>query len=220
MRTGSVFCLLAILSVFVSNCSEHDTPAVNSTAKPSVVMNDSIWRADSVRMWVLWEQYWFYDDNNRYDSAIAICKQMIDAGKPMMEFRYDSTIYEKYAKAYGGIGYNLIEKGMLDEGISQTNKAIELITNRFGENHVRNTELCSAATVYYTRKGDYEQALHYCDKSLEIRKKVFKSNHYYVGNILNNYALVYEEKGDYDKAIEYFYKSIGNYKTTAPVAIP
>ena len=219
MRSVPLLCLLAFLFQLVSSCSGDTPSSAKSTAKPAVVMNDSIWRADSVSMWALWENYWFYDDNDRYDSAIAICQQMIDVGKLMMAFRYDSTIYEKYAKAYGGIGYNLIGKGYLEEGRNFSQKSYDLITGKFGEYHARNTELCTAFQVYCMIKGDYDQALNYCEKSMEIAQHVFKGNHYYLGNILSNYAEVYEVKGDYNNALKYLQKSLESYRSTAPVAM-
>ncbi len=187
--------------------------------KDIVVMNDSIWREDSLKMWGLWEHYWFFDDNYRNDSAIAVCQKMIEVGKPMMEYRFDSTIYEKYAKAFGGIGYNLLDKGQLDEGIEFTKKSFNLITAQFGENHPRNPELCASFTIYYEQKGDFEQALKYCDKSYKIIKNSIQGLHYYEGNIYLNYAGVFKAKNDWGPAVGYIQKAIEVYKKTAPPAL-
>ena len=185
----------------------------------AVVMNDSMWRADSIQMWDLWGQFWFYDDNDRNDSAIIICKRMIEMGQPMMEFRFDSTIFEKYAKAFGGIGYNLLMKRQLEDGFTLIKKSYDLITEKFGENQPRNSELCTGFTIYYQLKGDYDQALYYCDKSLKIRRNSIPGLHYYEGNVYGNYAVVYVEMGMFDKAIEYLQKALENYRLTNPYAM-
>ncbi len=220
----ALYFLFLLFSLLLFACqdtiSEVATMPIKEAAPlADVAMNDSIWRADSTRIWRLWEQYWFYDDNARNDSAIAVCQKMIDIGKPMMEYKFDSTIYEKYAKAYGGIGYNLLQKGRLEEGFKMTSKGFEMITEKFGENHPRNAEMCTGFTTYFQRKGDFEQALNYCDKSYKIRKNYFPGLHYYVGNSYCNYGHVYLEKGDVNSAINYYLKAKENYKLTNPLAL-
>jgi CHAT domain-containing protein len=170
-------------------------------------------------MWQLWERFWFFDDNARFDSAIAVCQKMIEVGGPMMEFRYDSTIYEKHAMGFGGMGVNLMRKGRLEEGFLLAQKSWDLLHDKFGEYQPRNSELCSVFMEYYIAKGDFDQALYYCDKSLKIRRNAIPGPHYYEGNIYGNFANTYLMMGDLDKAIEYYQKALDNYRLTNPYAM-
>ncbi|MBK8492231.1 MAG: hypothetical protein IPL49_15450 [Saprospirales bacterium] len=57
--------------------------------------------ADSLRIIDLYELYDYYEDRRLFDSAVQVCREMIQLGGPLLEFRYDSSLYEKYAKALG-----------------------------------------------------------------------------------------------------------------------
>jgi CHAT domain-containing protein len=174
---------------------------------------------DSLDLIRLWNNYWAFDDTERFDSAIHYCNQIVALGEELLAQRYDSSLYEKYAKAHGGIGWNLMMKGQFDEALSYTRHSYDLITAKFGENHIRNTEICVGIAYNYLFRGDYDNAVKYIQKSLKIMHEIFPENHYYIGNNFLNLGRIYLEEGNMYKSIYYYKKSIENHRRTAPAAL-
>ena len=170
-----------------------------------VVMNDSLWKLDSAKIMDYWGLYW-KNDEIRPDSAIYYCREIIRIAEQVLSHQFDSNLYVCYAKGYGGIGYNLMEKGQLNEALKYTLKGYELMKRKFGENHIRNTELFVGVSTNYAKRGDYEQAIVWQKKGLAVMKALYPNNgHWYYGTKLLNIAYFYVQKGDYHKALEYYF---------------
>lgn len=184
------------------------------TAAESRAINDASWQTDSIRMCQLWKQYWYFDDNYRHDSAISVCHDMIKLGERLLSLNYDSSIYEKYAKAFAGVGYNLMEQGQLDEALKWSLAGYNKIRDKFGEDHIRNTEIYVGIAFNYVHRGDYKRGLEYLFKSLDIMNRIFESNHPYFGNDYENLGIVYELMGDIPNAQKWFEQALENFRHT------
>ena len=216
----SCTCLLAVFVISFFGCKEQISemevkPALEIEPEQDMVMNDSLWSADSLKVWYLWNRY-NKTDEYKQDSCILYCQELIDIGKRMMEYKFDSTIYEKYGKAYGGIGFNLTMKGQLEEGLYYSKKAQKLITEAFTENHIRNTEICVGISDNYWKQGDLKGSINWQKKSLSILYRLFPNgNHHYIGNKLRNISYLYYRLGEYDIAIDYL-KKVRHRELTVP----
>lgn len=166
--------------------------------------------ADSIRMWELWEKYCKDDDDSKFADALKSCKELIIVGKRLMAQRFDSTLYEKYAKAYGGVGWNMMMLGYYDEALENSKLGYKLITEKFGENHIRNTQICVGISHNYAMRGDYDQAIEYILKGTSIMLNIFPPNHTYFGNNYDNLSITYLKKGDFEKAKYYAKKALAN----------
>lgn len=174
---------------------------MNSTS--DIIINDDIYSQDSIQLLKYWDLYWKYDNSDLHDSAIYVCNKMIDLGKVLIPFRYDSVLFERYAKAYGGIGYHLMKQGNYDKGLEYSFQSYDVLKSMFGENHIRITEVLVGISNNYLKRGDYDLALKYIFKSLEIMYKTLPRDHHYFGNNYSNLGHVYEKAEEYNKAIQW-----------------
>ncbi len=213
----TVWIFLLTLAIF--SCDKTPVEAPNAAPDkrlPNAPANLASWQADSARLWQLWKQYWYYDDNYLHDSAIAVCRQVIQLGEGLMAFRFDSSLYEKYAKAHAGIGYNLMEQGQLDEALQWSLAGYRKIQEKFGEDHIRNTEICVGIAFNYVQRGDYKRGLEYLFKSLDIMNRIFDRNHPYFGNDYENLGVVYELMGNSAEAEKWYRLALENFRQTKP----
>ena len=170
---------------------------------------------DSIRLLENWEKYWRFDDNNQHDSAIIICQNMIELGRDLMAIKYDSTLFEKFGKAYAGVGWNMMMLGRYDEALEYSTQSYDTLKSRFGENHIRITEVLVGISNNYRRRGDYDHALEYIYKSLHVMNNILPETDYYFSNNYTNLANIYVAKEDYKKAIEFYKKSIAQQKKSS-----
>lgn len=205
-------------TVFLTDCSPNaeweQGPSPSPLTVPLEFGPSQSWTGDygkdSLKLVELWKAYWYLDRACQHDSAIEVCKEMIRIGQPLLEERYDSSLYEKYAKAYGGIGWNLMEEGYLDEALQYSTYSFDLLKAKFGEAHMRITEVCQGLAFNHLRRGDYDLALEYVYKSLDLINQMYPENHYYIGNKYGNLAGIYRERGDIYAAIDYYHKEKQN----------
>jgi CHAT domain-containing protein len=207
--------LLLLFIFFCWACERSPIPEVETTYEIDRVEEpEGHWSgdysADSLKFLALDEKYLFFDNSMMYDSAIEVCKAMIELGKPLLEFRYDSAIYQRYAKAYGGIGWNLMELGHYEEALAYSRYSLEKIKERFGENHIRATEICVGISSNFEKRGDYEHALEYLLKSTHIMNQIFEENHRYFGNNYGSLGGVYMKLGNFSEAKKYYQKALEN----------
>ncbi len=172
------------------------------------VFNSEKYTEDSIQLISYWEKYWRFDNNNQHDSAIIICQNMIKLGKELMAVKYDSTLFEKYGKAYAGVGYNLMELGKYDEALDYSMQSYDTLKSRFGDSHIRITEVLVGISINYSRRGDYDHALEYIFKSLYVMNNCLPKDHHYFANNYGTLANIYKEKKDFPKAVEFANKSI------------
>jgi len=190
---------------------EKETPGPSAFSPSISIDTTGEWSGDytrdSLRLIELYGQYGTADQSMKYDSSIQICQEIIKVGAPLMEVRFDSSLFEKYADAYRGIGWALTNLGQFDEGIRYLELCMKQLKEGFDEKQIRATETCVAIAYNYMWRGDFDHALEYVNKSIHISNQIFKENHRYFGN---NYQLgyVYFHKGEQEKAIEYYWKSI------------
>lgn len=216
MKT-SLFFSLACLAITFSSCGQPRK--VEETALPTPVFIPEAtvtghWSGDFARdsalLVELDERFVFYDNKRLHDSSLLTCRAIIDLAGPLLEHRYDSTLYEIYVGAFGGLGWNLTEQGRYDEGMQYLHYALDKIKERWGENHIRTAELLVAVAVNYQSRGDLDHALEYIHKSLHVCNQVFQENHRYFGNNYGNLAGMYMLKGDYGQAVFYLNKELEN----------
>lgn len=212
--------LLQLILPVTLICCLHPRFFHAQTLSPDLAVDCTQYSQDSLRFLRLWDKYWAFDDAAKHDSAIAVCQQLIGSGKRLFRCRIDSTIYEKYGKAYAGIGYNLMEKGQYALALEYSTMGLDTITARFGENHIRNTEICVGIAYNYLRRGDFKNAEAWIQKSLYIMTQVFEKNHYYFGNNYANLGAIFFEQGKYRKAIQWFDAAVENFKVSAPKGVP
>lgn len=220
MQIKSILTVPFLYSIVFICCqpaeTEH-TKAGPSEFLPSVFIDtvgswSGDYSKDSLLLLELYSKFDFYSNKSLYDSTIQAGRAIISLGEPLLEARYDSSLYEKYADAFDGIGYSLTEMGRFDEGMKYLKTAFEKIKERFGENHIRSTEICVGIAVNYLYRGDTDHALEYIHKSLHICNQVFEENHRYFGNNYGNLAYIYTKRGEFEKAIHYIKKEIENRK--------
>lgn len=201
------------IAVFHFNCQvaadEVKVPEHSFIQEPKGIWSGD-YSADSLKLMGLYDRYRFYDNSMKYDSAIEFCRAVIELGGPMMEYRFDSLLYQAYAKAYGGIGWNLMELGHYEEALAYSKFSLEKIKERFGENHIRATEICVGISSNYLRRGDYEHALEYMLKSTHIMNQIFDKNHRYFGNNYGSLGEIYMKLGETADAKKYFIKALEN----------
>ena len=171
----------------------------------AVVMNDSVWRADTAKIWTAWENMWTWINNGETDSISLHAKEFQRLSESLIEFRYDSSLFEMYAYSNNFIGIGLAEEGRLEEGYNKFCKAFQMISEKFGENHIRNTEICVYLSHYYLNRGDLEQTIKWQKKALSICKNLFPDGrHPYFYNILSNIGFYYSRMGDYKNSLSYY----------------
>jgi CHAT domain-containing protein/tetratricopeptide (TPR) repeat protein len=203
--------------IFIKNLWIKALPAIlicGIAFSPSIAQNSEQspkpenYKSDSLKMLSLWKTYWRLDNEEKHDSCLKVCEQLISLGKDMGETTLDSILYEKYAKAYGGIGWNLMSLGQYEEGLKYSFKSYEKLRQRFGPNHKRISEVLVGISMNYLARGDYENALKYIYNSIDVVNEVFPEGHYYLANNENNLAHVYKQMGDYENAIIHLKKGL------------
>ncbi len=132
---------VAIFALFAFSGEFQKKPTTSDSLKDSIVMNDSIWTNDSIKLYDMWIKFWDYVNYAKYDSNGLISLEMIALGEKMLEHKYDSVIYEYYAYAHAGKGNSYYKAGDFDSALISVHQAIDLIKEKFGEYHVRLTEL-------------------------------------------------------------------------------
>jgi hypothetical protein len=137
-------------------------------------------------MWEMWGQFWFYVNHDKADSSGIISADMIAKGKDMLDFRYDSTIFEIWAYEHAGYGNHYYFLGDFENSINSVRTAIDLISKKFGEFHVRLIELDVWMSSFYTEVGDHDNEIKYNLKGLEEFRKSKTAPPHYKGNLLLN----------------------------------
>lgn len=214
VRTAFLALLAALLCFSCSQAEEMElvesSQEFNADVLPAIPVPEmdlsGSYAEDSLEMLRLWERSSFFGNNNLYDSALETCSRMILLGGHLLETKFDSSLYEKYAASFGGAGWNLMCLGRYDEALAYSKYSLEKITERFGENHIRSSELCVGISFNYFSRGDYGHALEYQFKGLHIVTNVFPEGHYYLNNLNRNIGDIYRMKGDPEKAVEFYLK--------------
>lgn len=152
----------------------------------------------------LYKRYWEFDNAGRHDSAVAVCRRLIEVGGRAMSMKPDSILYSYYGKAYGGVGWNLMMMGQLDEGLKYSQLAYDKLTAFYGPYHVRISEVLVGISFNYVARGDYEKGIKYSFKCLDVLNHVFPNDHYYFGNKYYNLGNMYFQQEKYDLALYYF----------------
>ncbi len=200
--------ILLFLFFVTSSFFQNEGAPANSSRN----INDHIYSQDSIQLLEYWDLYWRYDNNDLHDSAIYVCNKMISLGQELIPFRYDSVLFERYAKAYGGLGYHYMKLGDYDTALNYSFQSYDSLRSRFGENHIRITEVLVGVSMNYSARGDYDLALKYIFKSLKIMHQIFPDNHHYFGNNYMNLGEIYRSAGEYDKAIQWFERAEKSHK--------
>jgi tetratricopeptide (TPR) repeat protein len=203
---------LLLILVIISSYSFFQKDLNAPVTSQKRIIDNEIYSKDSTQLLSYWDLYWRFDNNDLHDSAIDVCNKMIDLGKEILPFRFDSVLFERYAKAYGGIGYHLMKLGDYDKALDYSFQSYDTLRSKLGENHIRITEVLVGISENYTARGDYDLGLKYIFKSLEIMHQILPENHHYFGNNYNNLALIYHEAGQYDKAIQWIKLAIKAHK--------
>jgi hypothetical protein len=128
---------------------QKDSPP--STNAPKRTITDEIYARDSAQLLYYWDLYWRYENNDLHDSAIYACNKIIELGKEILPFRYDSVLFERYGKAFGGIGYSMMNLGDNDNALKYAIQSYDTLRSKFGENHIRITEVLVVIAGHATK---------------------------------------------------------------------
>ena len=81
------------------------------------------------------------------------------------------------ANTYNNIGIVYRNKGDLENALLQHQRALEIRTRVYGQEHPDVATSCNNIGIVYKEKGDLENALLQYQRALEIRTRVFGSEH-------------------------------------------
>ena len=97
--------------------------------------------------------------------------------------------------------------GEYDKALELATKAMELATEKYGENHPSTATSYNNIGTAWDSKGEYDKAIEYYDKALKIKLATIGENHPSTATTYNNLGLAWSNMGEYDKAIEYYEKA-------------
>jgi CHAT domain-containing protein len=202
----------ALSAILICGIAFSPSLAQNSEQSPK----SNTYQSDSLLLISLWNTYWELLNQEKNDSSLKVCRQLISLGKNIGESSLDSSLYEKYAKAYGDVGYNLMILGDYDEALKYSLMSYEKLRQRFGPNHIRISEVLVGIAFNYLARGDYENTIKNIYKSIDVVNHLFPEGHYYLANSEYNLSLVYKQMGDYEKAIIHLNRGISFHEKRNP----
>ncbi len=196
---------LLLLPSLLSTCTSPLVPedaGLEPEVQP-VKYDPTQYTADSLKLIELYDTLWDYSHSRKYEKLLKTGREIVLLGKKTLAQRYDSVLYEVYAHSYSGIGGGLRSQGYYDEGLEYSKKSFELISAKFGENHVRNTHICVSLALNYIDRGDFDQAIEYLHRSLNIMHIVYPPGYGAFFNGNSNLSRAYTDKKDFEKAVYY-----------------
>lgn len=184
------------------------------------IMNDSIYSADSLKIYELENAAWHAYFNGHWDSLMYSGIECNELTKELLSYRMDSSVLKMHLLSTDWASQGKAHMGNFEEGLKECQEGLDKFIEVFGEYDIDVVHAYVGIGQIYEYMGDYEMAIFYHQKSLNVANKIFKEDHYYFGNKYSNLGNVYREIKEYDRALEYYNKMLQNYSKTAPDGVP
>jgi CHAT domain-containing protein len=106
------------------------------------------------------------------------------------------------------ISLNYNRLGMLDSAIVYIERALDVYSAHFGDNHPRVADIYSLIGSYRSYKGDHSGGLDYHYRALSIYNRMTGDVESRIAGIYNDLGMIYDEMGEYETALEYYAKGL------------
>ena len=120
----------------------------------------------------------------------------------------DAKWWEKMVDCINNTGINYQEIGQYDLGMEYMNRAMKVVRERLGKNHIKIAYILDDIGIGYFFMGDYDKVMEYFNRALDFKRRTLEEYDYRLAVSYNNIGMLYDKMGDLDHAIAHYQKSL------------
>lgn len=208
--------IIIFIALSVIQCQKESSSYPVGKEIDISIINDSVYRADSIKLASVFENTWPYRYSQKYDSILSLAQFSKGLAEKCFEYKPDSFAHEMIWLTTGLEGFALANTGKIEEGLPIAAKWLNEYIEKRGADQLA-TELMVSIGMIYAKMGDYQMAIEYNLRDIGLLPKAFNNqNHPYYGGLNQNVAYLYEQIRDWDKSLEYYWKAYDNWVVTDP----